>query len=353
MILMKNFKEQFAYRLSEFDDDHIEGYAQRYQTDIGHDSNKIEQALKQLSISETELLTAEQINQKILGVLDMKQMNQSGTTYVGTLTKQLASSDNDFNIQELPTARREVFKELLTYELPNTLRDVITITDDEHVETIPLLTYIKDKLSTNGIELSLNGSSKYFDKREGHIYTEVSDTVVHASDRTLDELLKEIFINECVAYETTLLLDKNNASGLIDEQNKDLSLYNQDIKEVKGKTVYESIKQAIKDMPQPFRRNVSVVMNTEHHDKLIQELAQMGLGALAGDLNKLFNITNIVITDDAQDILVGDFGHGIYAKYEAIMYNKKKQAMRGVYQFALNYVFDIKIVPELLRIAKI
>lgn len=253
-----------------------------------------------------------------------------------------------------------MFKELLTYELSNTLRDVITITDDEHVETIPSLTYIKDKLATNGIELSLNGSSKYFDKREGHIYTEVSDTVVHASDRRLDELLKEIFINECVAYETTLLLDKNNASGLIDEQNKDLSLYNQDIKEVKGETVYESIKQAIKDIPQPFkdipqpfRRNVSVVMNTEHHDKLIQELAQMGLGALAGDLNKLFNITNIVVTDDTQDILVGDFGHGIYAKYEAIMYNKKKQAMRGVYQFALNYVFDIKIIPELLRIVKI
>lgn len=58
---------------------------------------------------------------------------------------------------------------------------MITITDDEHVESIPSLTYIKDKLATNGIELSLNGSSKYFYRREGHIYTEVSDSVVHGS----------------------------------------------------------------------------------------------------------------------------------------------------------------------------
>ncbi|HBI1043170.1 TPA: phage capsid protein, partial [Staphylococcus aureus] len=218
---------------------------------------------------------------------------------------------------------------------------------------IPALSYIKDKLATNGIELSLNGSSKYFDRREGHIYTEVADSVVHGSDRTLDDLLKEIFINECVSYETTLLLDKNNASGLIDKDNQDLSLYNQGIKEVSNTSMYDGIKQAMKDIPQTFRRKVSVVMNTEHHDKLIKELAQMGLGTLAGDLTKLFNVSHVVVTDDAQDIFVGDFGHAIYAKYEPIMYNKKKQALKGVYQFALNYVFDIKIVPELLRIVKV
>ena len=322
MKIMKEFKEQFGYQLLNFDDMDIKGYANLYQKDIGKDVSMIEQGLKQLSITETEVLSPDQINNKLLGVLNMNTVNQSSNTWIGTLTKQLVSSENNFNIQELPTARKEVFKELLVNrELPQTLRDVITITDDEHVESIPALTYIKDKLATNGIELSLNGSSKYFDRREGHIYTEVSDSVVHGSDRTLDDLLKEIFINECVSYETTLLLD--------------------------------GIKQAMKNIPQTFRRNVSIVMNTEHHDKLIKELAQMGLGGLAGDLSNLFNVTNVVVTDDAQDIFVGDFGHAIYAKYEPIMYNKKKQALRGVYQFALNYVFDIKIVPELLRIVNI
>ena len=43
----------------------------------------------------------------------------------------------------------------------------------------------------------------------------------------------------------------------------------------------------------------------------------MGLGGLAGDLTKLFNVS-----DDAQDIFIGDFGHAIYAKYEPIMYNE-------------------------------
>ncbi|HDF0622747.1 TPA: phage capsid protein [Staphylococcus aureus] len=351
---MKEFKEQFGYQLSNFDDMDIKGYANLYQKDIGKDVSMIEQGLKQLSITETEVLLPEQINKKLLGVLNMNEVNQSSNTWVGTLTKQLVSSENNFNIQELPTARKEVFKELLVNrELPQKLRDVITITDDEHVESIPALSYIKDKLATNGIELSLNGSSKYFDRREGHIYTEVADSVVHGSDRTLDDLLKEIFINECVSYETTLLLDKNNASGLIDKDNQDLSLYNQGIKEVSNTSMYDGIKQAMKDIPQTFRRKVSVVMNTEHHDKLIKELAQMGLGTLAGDLTKLFNVSHVVVTDDAQDIFVGDFGHAIYAKYEPIMYNKKKQALKGVYQFALNYVFDIKIVPELLRIVKV
>ncbi|HFG2163001.1 phage capsid protein [Staphylococcus aureus] len=351
---MKEFKEQFGYQLSNFDDMDIKGYANLYQKDIGKDVSMIEQGLKQLSITETEVLLPEQINKKLLGVLNMNEVNQSSNTWVGTLTKQLVSSENNFNIQELPTARKEVFKELLVNcELPQSLREVITITDDEHVESIPSLTYIKDKLATNGIELSLNGSSKYFDRREGHIYTEVSDSVVHGSDRTLDDLLKEIFINECVAYETTLLLDKNNSSGLIDKGNQDLSLYNQGIKEVSNTSIYDGIKQAMKDIPQTFRRNVSIVMNTEHHDKLIKELAQMGLGGLAGDLSNLFNVTNVVVTDDAHDVFVGDFGHAIYAKYKPIMYNKKKQALKGIYQFALNYVFDIKIIPELLRIVNI
>lgn len=351
---MTGFKEQFGYQLSSFDDKDINGYAELYQKDIGKEVELIEQGLKTLSIIESEVLSPEQINNKLLGVLNMNGVNQSSNTWVGTLTKQLVSSGNNFNIKELPTARKEVFNELLVNaELPQTLRDVITITNDEHVETLPTLTYIKDKLAANGIELSLNGSSKYFDRREGHIYTEVSDSVVHGSDRTLDELLKEIFINECVAYETTLLLDKNNASGLIDKDNQDLSLYNQGIKEVSNTSMYDGIKQAMKDITQTFRRNVSIVMNTDHHDKLIKELAQMGLGALAGDLNKLFNVSHVVITDDAQDIFVGDFAHAVYAKYEPIMYNKKKQAFKGIYQFSLNYVFDIKVVAELLRIVKI
>lgn len=351
---MTGFKEQFGYQLSSFDDMDIKGYAELYQKDIGKEVELIEQGLKTLSITESEVLSPEQINNNLLGVLNMNGVNQSSNTWVGTLTKQLVSSGNNFNIKELPTARKEVFNELLVNaELPQTLRDVITITNDEHVETLPTLTYIKDKLAANGIELSLNGSSKYFDRREGHIYTEVSDSVVHGSDRTLDELLKEIFINECVAYETTLLLDKNNASGLIDKDNQDLSLYNQGIKEVSNTSMYDGIKQAMKDIPQTFRRNVSIVMNTDHHDKLIKELVQMGLGALAGDLNKLFNVSHVVITDDAQDIFVGDFAHAVYAKYEPIMYNKKKQAFKGIYQFSLNYVFDIKVVAELLRIVKI
>ncbi|MCE5023399.1 phage major capsid protein [Staphylococcus simulans] len=351
---MTGFKEQFGYQLSSFDDMDIKGYARLYQKDIGKEVELIEQGLKTLSITESEVLSPEQINNKLLGVLNMNGVNKPNNTWVGTLTKQLVSSGNNFNIKELPTARKEVFNELLVNaELPQTLRDVITITNDEHVETLPTLTYIKDKLATNGIELSLNGSSKYFDRREGHIYTEVSDSVVHGSDRTLDELLKEIFINECVAYETALLLDKNNASGLIDKDNQDLSLYNQGIKEVSNTSMYDGIKQAMKDIPQTFRRNVSIVMNTDHHDKLIKELAQMGLGALAGDLNKLFNVSHVVITDDAQDIFVGDFAHAVYAKYEPIMYNKKKQALKGIYQFSLNYVFDIKVVAELLRIVKI
>ena len=69
-------------------------------------------------------------------------------------------------------------------------------------------------------------------------------------------------------------------------------------------------------------------MNTDHHDKLIKELAQVGLGALAYDLTKLFNVSHVVVTDDAQDIFVGDFGHAIYAKYEPIMYNKKETSVK-------------------------
>ncbi|HDH4133094.1 TPA: phage capsid protein, partial [Staphylococcus aureus] len=81
---MKEFKEQFGYQLSNFDDMDIKGYANLYQKDIGKDVSMIEQGLKQLSITETEVLLPEQINRKLLGVLNMNEVNQSSNTWVGT-----------------------------------------------------------------------------------------------------------------------------------------------------------------------------------------------------------------------------------------------------------------------------
>ncbi|CDP56470.1 phage capsid protein, partial [Staphylococcus aureus] len=77
---MKEFKEQFGYQLSNFDDMDIKGYANLYQKDIGKDVSMIEQGLKQLSITETEVLLPEQINKKLLGVLNMNEVNQSSNT---------------------------------------------------------------------------------------------------------------------------------------------------------------------------------------------------------------------------------------------------------------------------------
>ncbi|MGS2901562.1 phage capsid protein, partial [Staphylococcus aureus] len=71
---MKEFKEQFGYQLSNFDDMDIKGYANLYQKDIC-DVSMIEQGLKQLSITETEVLLPEQINKKLLGVLNMNEVN--------------------------------------------------------------------------------------------------------------------------------------------------------------------------------------------------------------------------------------------------------------------------------------
>lgn len=351
---MSYFKEQFAYRLSEFDDEHIKGYAQRYQSDIGLQHDQIEQALKQLTIDETELLTAEQINNKVLGVLDMDKMNKAGTTYVGTLTKQLVNKGIDFTTENITEARQQVLQELfMNQELPNTLREIITITDDEHLETLPTLTYIKEKLENDGIELTTNGSNEYFRNKDNHIYTEVSDTVIHASDRTLDDLLKEVFMNELVQYESSLLLNKDDTNSLVDDSNKDMSLYQQGIKEVQGNNIYESIQASIKDIPQSFRNNLSIVMNRTHFETIIKYLGEIGLGAMANNLTHAFNVKNIVINDDTEDVFVGDFKHGVYAKYHFVSYNKKKNAARGKYALALHYIFDIKIIPELLRIATV
>ena len=343
-------KRQFGYRLTDFSNSDIYDYIKLECNEFTDEVETIAKAIKTLTITESDYLTPQEINNKIKGVLKMTTINKEGTTYVGTLTKEIIRNKTNFIIDELTPARQLVFNELLiNTETPNTLRSIISITDDEHVETIPALTYLKSKLEGKGIELKLNNTNKTFLRREGLIYTRISDTIVHNSDKILDETLKEIFTQETINYESLLLLDKENESGLIDDNNKDISLYKQQIKKITHSQIYAGIRNAIKDIPQSFRHNVSIVMNNEHYETLINELAILQFGSLAIDLPKLFNVTNVVITDDAKDIFIGDFKHGVYAKYRATSYMQRKNAEHGLYELGLHFVFDIKVVPQLLR----
>lgn len=343
-------KRQFGYRLTDFSNSDIYDYIKLECNEFTDEVETIAKAIKTLTITESDYLTPQEINNKIKGVLKMTTINKEGTTYVGTLTKEIIRNKTNFIIDELTPARQQVFNELLiNTEIPNTLRSIISITDDEHVETIPALTYLKSKLEGKGIELKLNNTNKTFLRREGLIYTRISDTIVHNSDKILDETLKEIFTQETINYESLLLLDKENESGLIDDNNKDISLYKQQIKKITHSQIYAGIRNAIKDIPQSFRHNVSIVMNNEHYETLINELAILQFGSLAIDLPKLFNVTNVVITDDAKDIFIGDFKHGVYAKYRATSYMQRKNAEHGLYELGLHFVFDIKVVPQLLR----
>lgn len=343
-------KRQFGYRLTDFSNSDIYDYIKLECNEFTDEIETIAKAIKTLTITESDYLTPQEINNKIKGVLKMTTINKEGTTYVGTLTKEIIRNKTNFIIDELTPARQQVFNELLiNTETPNTLRSIISITDDEHVETIPALTYLKSKLEGKGIELKLNNTNKTFLRREGLIYTRISDTIVHNSDKILDETLKEIFTQETINYESLLLLDKENESGLIDDNNKDISLYKQQIKKITHSQIYAGIRNAIKDIPQSFRHNVSIVMNNEHYETLINELAILQFGSLAIDLPKLFNVSNIVITDDAKDIFIGDFKHGVYAKYRATSYMQRKNAEHGLYELGLHFVFDIKVVPQLLR----
>lgn len=343
-------KRQFGYRLTDFSNSDIYDYIKLECNEFTDEVETIAKAIKTLTITESDYLTPQEINNKIKGVLKMTTINKEGTTYVGTLTKEIIRNKTNFIIDELTPARQQVFNELLiNTETPNTLRSIISITDDEHVETIPALTYLKSKLEGKGIELKLNNTNKTFLRREGLIYTRISDTIVHNSDKILDETLKEIFTQETINYESLLLLDKENESGLIDDNNKDISLYKQQIKKITHSQIYAGIRNAIKDIPQSFRHNVSIVMNNEHYETLINELTILQFGSLAIDLPKLFNVTNVVITDDAKDIFIGDFKHGVYAKYRATSYMQRKNAEHGLYELGLHFVFDIKVVPQLLR----
>ncbi|PTF01047.1 hypothetical protein BUY45_11635, partial [Staphylococcus devriesei] len=118
-------------------------------------------------------------------------------------------------------------------------------------------------------------------------------------------------------------------------------------------SIYERIRKAIKDISQFFRHNVSIMMNTHHYNSLIKELSQLGLRILAIDLPKLFKVVNVAVNVYAHDVFIGDFKHGIYAKYRAVKYNQKKNAGNGIYQISLQCVFDIKIVSSLLRVLMI
>lgn len=84
------FKRQFAYRLSAFDETDIKGYVEEECSYIDSNTEELINKLRILTITENDLLTPDQINEKLKGDFkNMSTINKEGTTYVGNITKQL------------------------------------------------------------------------------------------------------------------------------------------------------------------------------------------------------------------------------------------------------------------------
>src|SRR5699024_8135369 len=96
----------------------------------------------------------------------------------------------------------------------------------------------------------------------------------------------------------------------------------------------------------------SVVMSFADFKDIAKTLGAMGLGSLAANLEKAFNVRSVIVTDKASQIIVGDF-EGLHANYYAELIDKDKDADSGMYSFAFAFTFDIQIIKQLLRLVSV
>ncbi|TDL40744.1 hypothetical protein EVU91_02295 [Macrococcoides bohemicum] len=246
---------------------------------------------------------------------------------------------------------------LLTQDAPQSLREVIHVTDLDNINSTVLLDYVSREVAEaeyEGLtEVDLKAHEIDFKYHGERLIAEVSDTIVFSNDvGYLDETIKTTLKNALIDKEMQLI----TGEAIVTEHGHDNSYMNlyrtvNPIKQVTGTTVLESITNAVNDLHRSVQALSTLAINNEDYIKLMKELGSIGLGSI--DLKAYFGITNIIVNSYIKAPVVGNFKclHANYKFNQFEFYKNKPKS--GICSFVLSYIYDMNFIPMAFRIAKV
>lgn len=225
----------------------------------------------------------------------------------------------------------------------NPLRNLSTFTNITNLE-VPKITFtlsdeafIKDGETAK--EIAASAETIVFERNKFKVFVEISETVLNGTDTNLVATVDNALASGLAKKEKTV--------AFADTTTDTKSFYkktasNYDIKEVKGKTMYETIISAVADLEDDYAENASVVMRRVDYYNMVKELANGNASLYLAQPEAILGVP-VEFCELAKNPVVGDFRYSHFNYDLDMLYDRDKDVKTGMEQFVLTAWIDHKI----------
>lgn len=225
----------------------------------------------------------------------------------------------------------------------NPLRNLSTFTNITNLE-VPKITFtlsdeafIKDGETAK--EIAASAETIVFERNKFKVFVEISETVLNGTDTNLVATVDNALASGLAKKEKTVAF-ADTTTDTKSFYKKTVSNY--DIKEVKGKTMYETIISAVADLEDDYAENASVVMRRVDYYNMIKELANGNASLYLAQPEAILGVP-VEFCELAKSPVVGDFRYSHFNYDLDMLYDRDKDVKTGMEQFVLTAWVDHKI----------
>lgn len=225
----------------------------------------------------------------------------------------------------------------------NPLRNLSTFTNITNLE-VPKITFtlsddsfIKDGETAK--EIAASAETIVFERNKFKVFVEISETVLNGTDTNLVATVDNALASGLAKKEKTVAFSETTTDT---KSFYKKTASNYDIKEVKGKTMYETIISAVADLEDDYAENASVVMRRVDYYDMIKELANGNASLYLAQPEAILGVP-VEFCELAKNPVVGDFRYSHFNYDLDMLYDRDKDVKTGMEQFVLTAWIDHKI----------
>lgn len=225
----------------------------------------------------------------------------------------------------------------------NPLRNLSTFTNITNLE-VPKITFtlsddsfIKDGETAK--EIAASAETIVFERNKFKVFVEISETVLNGTDTNLVATVDNALASGLAKKEKTVAFSETTTDT---KSFYKKAASNYDIKEVKGKTMYETIISAVADLEDDYAENASVVMRRVDYYDMIKELANGNASLYLAQPEAILGVP-VEFCELAKNPVVGDFRYSHFNYDLDMLYDRDKDVKTGMEQFVLTAWIDHKI----------
>lgn len=236
----------------------------------------------------------------------------------------------------------------------NPLRDISDFSSETNLE-IPKISFTLDnddfiEDTATAKELKADGDIVEFGRFKFKVFAPVSETILRGSNTNLVKTVDRALESGLAAKERKVAFATAPKSG---EEHMSFYSTQNAIKEVEGKDIYRSIKNAIADLHEDYRENATIVMRYQDYSDIIEVLANGNATLYTAQPEQVLG-KPVVFCDSATKPIVGDFRYSHFNYDIDMLYERDKNVRTGIEDFVLTAWFDHRIkLKSAFRIAKV